>query len=74
MTNFADCGIEDFKLFKTILETITNHNVMLKKQFYEAPESELLLVKFEGNIMSPIYASPGKAGEDAEYNSYDEDF
>ena len=47
---------------------------MLKKQFYEAPESELLLVKFEGNIMSPIYASPGKAGEDAEYNSYDEDF
>ena len=25
---------------------------MMKKSFYEAPEAELLLVKFEGNILS----------------------
>ena len=25
---------------------------MLKKQFYEAPEAEILLVKFEENILS----------------------
>ena len=29
-----------------------NNNVMIKKSFYEAPEAELLLVKFEENIMS----------------------
>ena len=28
------------------------NNVMMKKSFYEAPEAELLLVKFEENIMS----------------------
>ena len=27
-----------------------NHNVMLKKSFYETPEAELLLVKFEENF------------------------
>ncbi len=26
---------------------------MMKKSFYEAPESELLIVRFEENIMSP---------------------
>ena len=38
-----------------------NHNVMKRKTFYEAPETELILVKFEENIMSPV---PGGAGDD----------
>ena len=28
---------------------------MLKKQLYAAPEAELLVVRFEENIMSPNY-------------------
>ncbi len=38
---------------------------MNKKLLYSAPEAELLNVKFEENIMSPV---PGAAGEDEEYN------
>ena len=34
---------------------------MNKKLLYSAPEAELLVVKFEENIMSPV---PGGAGED----------
>ena len=30
---------------------------MVQKHFYEAPESELLLVKFEGNILSEVTQS-----------------
>ena len=41
--------------------TNKNHNVMKRKTFYEAPETELILVKFEENIMSPV---PGGAGDD----------
>ena len=36
---------------------------MNKKQLYSAPEAELLVVKYEENIMSPI---PGAAGEEDE--------
>ena len=32
-----------------------NHKTMMKKSFYEAPEAELLLVKFEENFLN----SPG---------------
>lgn len=32
-------------------------NTMVQKHFYEAPESELLLVKFEGNILSEVTQS-----------------
>ena len=35
---------------------------MNKKQFYEAPETELIVVWFEGNILSP--GQPGGAGGD----------
>ena len=37
---------------------------MHKKQFYEAPEAELLVVKFEENIMSPTYGPANQAGGD----------
>ena len=37
---------------------------MSKKLLYSAPEAELLVVKFEENIMSP---TPGAAGEDETY-------
>lgn len=36
-----------------------NHNVMHKKQFYEAPEAEMLMVRFEENIMSPQFSRTG---------------
>ena len=40
---------------------------MNKKQFYEAPETELLVVRFEGNIMSPTGESFGtQTGSDNE--------
>ena len=35
---------------------------MNKKQFYEAPETELLVVRFEGNIMSPNGYTEGGGG------------
>ena len=44
---------------------------MTKKLLYSAPEAELLVVKFEENIMSPV---PGEAGEKNTYNEYEEDF
>ena len=59
----------------TVSQTITtqNNNVMMKKSFYEAPEAELLLVKFEENIMSPQYGAknqPGVVGDENEDNTY----
>ena len=33
----------------------------MKKKLYENPEAELLVVRFEENIMSPV---PGHAGDD----------
>ena len=45
------------------------------KQFYEAPEAETLVVRFEGCLCgSPQYGTEGSAGADLEYNSYGEDF
>ena len=45
---------------------------MIKKQLYEAPETELLVVRFEGNIMSP---APGGiqniSGDDVQDESDD---
>ena len=35
---------------------------MRKKQFYEAPDAELLVVKFEENIMSPNGFTQGGGG------------
>ena len=32
--------------------TNKNHNVMIKKRLYEAPEAELIFVKIEENILS----------------------
>ena len=39
------------------------------KQGYVAPLSDLLVVRFEENIMSPNYGGAGKAG-----NSVEEDY
>lgn len=42
------------------------------KQGYVAPLSELLVVRFEENIMSPTYGAAGHAGYDIEDgNEYD---
>ena len=35
---------------------------MYKKLLYSAPEAELLVVKFEENIMSPTWSNPNQAG------------
>jgi hypothetical protein len=40
------------RLIHRIIYTNKNHNIMIKKLLYTAPESELLFVKFEENIMS----------------------
>ena len=40
----------------------TNYNVMMKKK-YENPESELLIVRFEGNFCTTgNYGDPGQPG------------
>ena len=39
-----------------------NHHVMKRKNFYEAPETELILVRFEGNFCTT--GEPGGAGGD----------
>lgn len=36
---------------------------MIKKTFYEAPETELILVRFEDNFCG-TNGDPGKAGQD----------
>ena len=35
------------------------------KELYSSPTTELLVVRYEANIMSDV---PGKAGQDEEYN------
>ena len=49
-----------------------NNNVMMKKSFYEAPEAELLLVKFEENIMSQVVTTRNipNAVEDENWGEY----
>ena len=49
---------------------------MIKKQFYEAPEAEVLVVRFEENIMSVVnganYSSvQGGVSGDDEYDDSD---
>lgn len=45
---------------------------MMKKSFYEAPEAELLLVKFEENIMSQVVTTRNipNAVEDDSWGEY----
>ena len=33
------------------------------KEIYSQPQCETLVVRFEGNIMSPAYGAKGKAGQ-----------
>ena len=40
------------------------------KQSYLSPETDLLVVRFEENIMSPVWGGSGQAGSGTE----DEDF
>ena len=50
---------------------------MIKKSFYEAPEAELLLVKFEENIMSPYPTGntgyTGVVWDETNTNDYSDD-
>ena len=47
---------------------------MNTKQLYTAPEADLLVIRFEENIMSPNYGSNGSAGANQNYNEYGPDF
>ena len=49
---------------------------MHTKQFYEAPEAELLVVKFEERILDGSltgYGDPGKSGGIMDTNDYGDD-
>ena len=46
------CPFSRKRLIHRIIYTNKNNNVMNKKSLYAAPDSELLLVRFEENIMS----------------------
>ena len=46
---------------------------MMKKSFYEAPEAELLLVKFEKNIMSQLGVNNNNKTEYIYRDGSDED-
>ena len=46
----------------------------MKKTDYQKPTCEILVVRFEENIMSPKLGVAGRAGANDTYNSYDEDF
>lgn len=59
--------------------TTFNTIPIMKKQHYETPTTETLVVRFEGALLnggSPnlVYGARGAAGADATYNGYDEDF
>ena len=44
---------------------LSKHSIMNKtKQGYVAPLSDLLVVRFEENIMSPAYGAKNEAGAD----------
>ena len=46
---------------------------MNKKQFYSAPEAELLVIKFEGNFCQTTPTpTPGAAGADEAYDDLGE--
>ena len=46
---------------------------MIKNKFYEAPEAELILVKFEENIMSPQNSWDGPATQTTEWGDSSND-
>ena len=46
---------------------------MRKKQFYEAPDAELLVVKFEENIMSPQNSWAGPATSSSIWGDEEDD-
>ena len=50
-----------------------NNNVMIKKSFYEAPESELIMVRFEEGFLttSPDSGIPSVTGNDVEDDTDD---
>ena len=56
----------------TGINTNKNHNIMKKKTFYEAPETELLVVKFEENFCYSPYGSNGASGGTMEVNELGE--
>ena len=44
---------------------------MNKKQYFEAPQAELIVVRFEGNFCATgQYGDEGKAGQDLEEDEY----
>ena len=46
-----------------------------EKQLYVSPETEALVIRFEGVICgSPNYGQAGGAGADQNYNNYGSDF
>ena len=52
------------------------HNTMHTKQFYEAPEAELLVVRFEERILDGSltgYGAAGKSGGVMDANDYGDD-
>ena len=42
------------------------------KEIYSQPQCETLVVRFEGNIMSPAYGAKGAAGATMSTNNYGE--
>ena len=46
----------------------------MNKTDYQKPTCEILVIRFEENIMSPKLGVAGRAGANDTYNSYDEDF
>ena len=66
------CPFSRKHLIHRIIYTNKTYNVM-KKNNYVTPESELLIVRFEENIMSPQYGAknqPGVVGDENEDNTY----
>lgn len=49
-----------------------NNKVMIKKTFYEAPETELILVRFEENILSVGGANNGYNGDGNDLGDLDD--
>ena len=43
-----------------------------RKQSYLSPETDLLVVRFEENIMSPVWGAPGQAGSGTEDDNFGE--
>ena len=65
------------RLIHRIIYTNKNHNIMIKKTYLEAPQAELLVVRFEGNFCATgPYGEGGAAGgtmTTTDYGETDED-